>query len=145
MASRVRILLLAALPLAVGGCFGLNHVQVFTVSIVNNTANEVIVRDCSDYCSASPLLFDLPPGASTQVHRTTNEHKYFSIATTSGGHLGCLDLYYSAPANGAGALVSSAAPCPSGSGSSLRTVGLILLACVALATLFLGRRIARGR
>jgi hypothetical protein len=109
------ILVLGALPVAVTGCGGLNRIQVFTVYIANDTASEVVARDCPDFCSSSPIVLDLPPGASTPIHRTTNQHAYFSITTPWGGHIGCLDLYYTTPAPGVSEPVSRATRCPGAS------------------------------
>jgi hypothetical protein len=81
------------LLLALGGCGALRRVQVFPVSIVNDTGPPVIVRDCSSFCSSSLLTFDLQPGASVVINRTTNMHKRFSVTTPTGAHIGCVDLY----------------------------------------------------
>jgi hypothetical protein len=108
-------------------CTNLSHIQVFPVSIVNDTGGGVVVRDCANFCSSSPLVFDLPPGSKVQINRTTKMHKYFSVTTSSGAHVGCLDLYFKTPAPGASVPVWRAFPCPSPSGLPWRTIGIGLL------------------
>jgi hypothetical protein len=58
------------------------------VSIVKDTRQAVVVRDCDDLCTSSPIVFHLDPAASVVVNRTTHRHKEFSIATPTGGHGG---------------------------------------------------------
>ena len=118
----------ATLLLTAGGCASLSNLPVFTVSIVNDTANAVVVRDCSGYCSSSPIALDLQPGASADIHRTTNEHKEFSVTTASGGHVGCPDLFFRTPQPGAQLLVSTAGSCSRGSRAPWKTYGLVALA-----------------
>jgi hypothetical protein len=129
----------AALILALGGCGGLEKIRVFTVSMVNDTTREVVLRGCDHFCSYALLTYDLQPGESVDVHRTTNQHKYFSITTPSGGRIGCLDLYFKAPQPGAQVPVSSAARCPPGSRLPWRTIALVLLVALPVAGLLLLR------
>jgi hypothetical protein len=128
----VGVAALAALLLTAGGCANLRNLPVFTVSIVNDTADAVVVRDCSGYCSSSPIALDLQPGASADIHRTTNDHKEFSIRTASGGHVGCLDLFFRTPQPGARLLVSSAVPCKPSRAvwKTYGLVALVLLVCL---------------
>jgi hypothetical protein len=127
------------------GCLGLNRIQVFSVSIVNDTASTVVVRDCDSFCSSSLLTFPLQPGASVEIHRTPNEHKYFSVTTPSGGHIGCVDLYFKVAQPGASVPVSQAGPCPPGSGLPWKTIGLVVLAALlAAAVVLLPRRTRRA-
>jgi hypothetical protein len=56
------LLLVAASTLTMAACASLSQIPVFTVSIVNDTVNPVVVRDCDDFCSSSTLVFDLQPG-----------------------------------------------------------------------------------
>jgi hypothetical protein len=134
------IALLAALPLMLSGCLQAGHVDIFTVSMVNDTGSSVVLRDCDNYCSSSPLVFDLAPGSSVDVHRITNDHKYFSITTPSGGHLGCLDLYFKVPEPGAHMPVSQAVRCPGGFRLPWKPIGLAGLVLLPLLALLLGRR-----
>jgi hypothetical protein len=121
-----------------GGCGGLGRIHVFTVSMVNDTTSEVVLRGCAHFCSSSLLTYDLQPGQSVDVHRVVNDHKEFSITTPSGGRIGCLDLYFKTPQPGALMYVSAAAPCPSRSGPPWRTIALALLVALpALALLVL--------
>jgi hypothetical protein len=125
-----------------GGCAHLSHVQVFQVSIINDTAAPVVVRDCSDYCSSSPLVFHMPPGAGVPINRVARMHKLFSVTAPSGGHLGCVDLYFRTPQPGARVPVSQATACPPGR-PRWRTAVLVFLLLVVLAlpfTLWLHRR-----
>ncbi len=115
------------IPFVVAGCFGLEHLRVFQVSIVNDTPGEVVLRGCDDYCSSALLTFDLVPGSSAVVNRTTNMHKYFSVTTPAGKHLGCLDLYFSTPQPGASVGVSQAVACPTGSRLPWLPIGLVAL------------------
>jgi hypothetical protein len=126
------LILVLGVPLAMGGCLGLNRIQVFTVFIVNDTPSEVVARDCDDFCSSSPIVLDLPPGSSAPIHRTTNMHSYFSITTPSGGHIGCLDLYYTTPAPSASAPVSHAGRCPDISRIPWTTIALIVLGALLI-------------
>jgi hypothetical protein len=121
------VIALVGMPLVVSGCFGLNRIHIFTVSIVNDTSGAVVVRDCAHFCSSSLISFDLAPGASADVHRTTDEHKYFSVTTAAGRHVGCLDLFFERAEPGANVEVSGARSCPAGSGPPWKTVGLLLL------------------
>ena len=76
---------------------------------------------------------DQPRGADAQV---------FSITTPSGGHLGCLDLYFKTPQPGARVPVSQATACPPGR-PGWTTAGLVFLLLVVLAlpfTVWLHRR-----
>jgi len=125
-------LALPALALALSGCAELQRIQVFTVSIVNDTPGAVVVRDCSGYCSRSLLTFHLAPGASVAVHRTTNEHKYFSVTSSSGAHLGCVDLFFRTVQPGASVDVSRARACPAHR-RRWRTIGLLSLLLLGLA------------
>jgi hypothetical protein len=123
-----RAALVAVAAAGLAGCGALRHIQVFQVSIVNDTAGAVVVRDCDDFCTSSPIAFHLGPGASAVVNRTTRQHKDFSITKAAGAHVGCLDLYYAAPAPGAQALVSAADRCPGDSARPWRTVAIVLFA-----------------
>src|SRR5262249_6186750 len=109
--GRLRLAMLAAALPALAGCGTRGEPHVFSVSIVNDTAGPVVVRDCNDYCSSSPIELHLAPGAGAPINRVATQHKSFSITSSSGDHIGCLDLYYTAPQPGARALVSTAAPC----------------------------------
>jgi len=127
---------LAALLLSAAGCASRSHAPVFTVSVLNDTQNAVVVRDCDDFCSSSPFALNLSPGASAPVNRTTNQHKYLSIKTSGGDHVGCLDLYFARPEPGTRVPVSGAIPCPPGSGrpwTGIALVAVVLLAGLALA------------
>lgn len=123
------------------GCGALQGIQVFTVSIVNDTAAPVVVRDCSDFCGSSPLVFNLQPGQSVPIHRTTNQHKYFSVTSPAGGHLGCVDLYFTSPQPDAEVPVSQARQCPGT--SSIPWVAIVLgaAALLALSVFFLRSRV----
>jgi hypothetical protein len=128
-----RAALLAVAAAGLAGCGALRHIQVFQVSIVNDTRQPVVVRDCDHFCSSSPIAFHLEPGASAAVNRTTHQHKSFSITTAAGTHVGCLDLYYPTQAPGAQALVSAAGRCPGGSGQPWKAVAIVLLAVLVAA------------
>ena len=104
---------------------------MFTVTIVNDTRTAVVVRDCDSYCTSSPLVFDLEPGAGVPINRAAGMHKDFSVTTSAGGRVGCLDLYFRTPQPGARVPVSEAGPCPSASAIPWETVGLVALAVVA--------------
>jgi len=130
---------LAASLLALGGCGGLGHVQVFTVSMFNDTGNEVVIRNCDNFCSSSLIVFDLQPGESAEVHRTTNQHKEFSVTTASGGHVGCLDLFFKTAQPGAQVPVSAATRCPSGSGVPWKAIALVVAVLALLALVIVGR------
>jgi hypothetical protein len=115
---------------------------VFPVSIVNNTPEAVVVRDCDHYCSSSPIRIELQPGASTSINRIARDHKTFAITTTSGGHVGCLDLYFPAPEPGAQVPVSEAKPC-TGHGRprwEMAALVVLLLAVLALPFALVRRR-----
>jgi len=116
--------------------------RVFEVSIVNDTAVPVVVRDCDDYCSSSPIKLVLAPGASAPINRTTGEHKTFSITTASGARVGCLDLYYETPQPGARALASHATPCTGRPRPLWQKGGLViaLIAVLALPFVLIRRR-----
>ena len=129
----------AGLLLLLSGCSALRRIQVFPVSIVNDTNAPVVVRGCESYCSSSLLTFDLPPGSSVVVHRTTQQHKRFSIVTPAGGHVGCADLYFTTPQPAARVLVSGAVPCPSGSHVRWTLIGLAVAAALAPILIVLGR------
>jgi hypothetical protein len=113
--------------LLVAGCRAVHGIEVFRVSIVNDTGGPVVVRDCDSYCSSSPIAITLEPGASAPINRVAKQHKIFSIATPAGGHVGCLDLYFSAPHPGAQVPVSQATPCRPGSGPPWKTIALIVI------------------
>jgi hypothetical protein len=137
-----RLLAVTAAALVAGGCAHLGHVRVFQVSIVNDTGAPVVARDCDGYCSSSPLVFHLQPGASASVNRVARMHKLFSVTTPSGGHLGCVDLYFKTPEPGARVPVSRATACPPGR-PRWTMAGLVFLLLVVLAlpfTLWLHRR-----
>lgn len=122
------IVLSVATVLTLAGCFDLSHLAVFPVSLENDTGEPVVVRDCPDFCSSSPLVFDLQPGQSTTINRALNEHKYFSVTTETGGHIGCVDLYFATYTIGAPTLISQASRCPGGSG--VPWVPIVLIALV---------------
>jgi hypothetical protein len=105
----------SCLLLVLSGCAALRRIQVFQVSIVNDTAAPVVVRGCDDFCSSSLLTFELQPGASVVINRTTNMHKRFSVTTPGGGHIGCVDLYFKRPEPGTSVPVSASTACPHGS------------------------------
>jgi hypothetical protein len=123
----------AAVLMLVAGCGSLRQLEVFRVSIVNDTTAPVVVRDCDSYCSSSLLTFDLQPGASVPINRAANMHKLFSVTTPVGGHIGCLDLYYETAQPGAQARVSQATPCPATARPLWKTVGLVLLVVLGVA------------
>jgi hypothetical protein len=113
--------------LFVAGCAAARGIEVFPVSIVNDTGGTVVVRDCDTYCSSSPIAITLQPGGSAPINRVAENHKIFSITTSSGSHIGCLDLYFASPRPGAQVLVSRATPCRASSGTPWRTIALIVL------------------
>ena len=123
------LVLSAAAVVALAGCFDLNRIVVFPVSLVNDTAAPVVVRDCPDFCSSSPLVFDLGPGQGTRINRAQGEHQYFSVTTPAGGHIGCVDLYFPTYSPGGSALISAAGRCPGG--SDVPWVPIALIALVA--------------
>ena len=129
----------AGMVLVLSGCSAARRIQVFPVSIVNDTRDSVIVRGCESFCSSALLTFDLPPGGSTVVHRTTHQHKRFSITTAAGGHVGCVDLFFTSPQPDARVLVSGATPCPAGSHVRWRLIGLVLLGVLAPIAVLLAR------
>ena len=123
------------------GCGAVHGIEVFPVSIVNDTGAAVVVRDCDGYCSSSPIAITLQPGASTPINRIAENHKTFSITTPSGGHVGCLDLNFASPRPGAQVPVSNAMPCKATSGPPWRTIALGVLALgLVLAGAFALRR-----
>jgi hypothetical protein len=128
------ILLLAPLSLIVGGCANLGRIQVFPVSIVNDTGSPVIVRNCDSFCSSSLLAFDLQPGGTVPVNRTTNEHDYWSVTTPVGGHIGCVDLFFRIPQPGASVPVSGAGLCP-GPGVPWLTLAVVTIVALPIAAL----------
>jgi hypothetical protein len=115
--------------------------EVYPVSIVNDTTGAVVVRDCSSYCSSSPIAITLQPGQSTPINRVAGQHKLFSITTTSGAHVGCVDLYNATPAPNASFPVSRAVACRSGSHSRLEKVaiGAALLLLLGLGFIVVAR------
>jgi hypothetical protein len=136
------------LLLLMAGCGAFHGIQVFRVSIVNDTAGAVVVRDCDGYCSSSPIATTLEPGESAPINRTAKQHKIFSIVASSGSHVGCLDLYFPEPQSGAQVPVSKATPCRASSGPPWRTIALVVLGVglVLVATLaYLGAPDASGR
>jgi hypothetical protein len=130
------VVLAAGALLVLAGCSAARRIQVFTVSLENDTSQRVVVRDCDDYCTFSLLSFDLPPGASVPIHRTPNQHKLFSVTTPAGGRIGCVDLYFKTAQPDARVLVSQAAPCPAGSSGHWKIAGLIILAAIVLGAAF---------
>jgi hypothetical protein len=135
------------LTVIVSGCGDLSHLQVFPVSIINDTGAPVVVRNCSSYCSSSPLVFHMLPGSSVPINRVAKMHKLFSITTPSGGHIGCLDLYFNTAQPGARVPVSQATACPAGR-RRWKTFGLVALALLILALPFVAlsrrRRLPSG-
>jgi hypothetical protein len=125
-ASRLLPAAVAVALLAVG-CAHLQHVKVFRVSIVNDTRAPVVVRDCPSYCSSSPLVFHMQPGAAVSVDRVARDHKLFSVTTPAGAHLGCVDLYFRVPQPGARVPVSGAAACPAGRPRTTTAILVFLL------------------
>jgi hypothetical protein len=113
--------------LLLAGCGTLHAIQVFRVSVVNDTGGTVVLRDCDGYCSSSPIAITLEPGGSAPINRTAKQHKIFSIATPSGGHVGCLDLYFASSQPGAQVPVSRATPCQASSGPPWRTIALVVI------------------
>lgn len=127
----------AATAAGLGGCFDLNHIAIFPVELQNDTANPVVVRDCPDFCSSSPLVFDLTPGQGTTINAALSQHKYFAVTTPSGAHIGCVDAYVPMYSPGAEVLVSQAGRCPGGSSVPwLLIVIIAVVAGLALAVLF---------
>jgi len=133
---------LAGILALLAGCGSLSTIQVFPVSIVNDTTNAFVVRDCDDYCSSSPIAVDLEPGGSTVINRVTGSHKSFSITTASGMHVGCLDLFFEKPEPHAEAPVSEAAACTGHQRPVWETAGLaaILILLLALPFVLVRRR-----
>jgi len=127
-----------AVLLSLAGCGGPHSLQIFRVSVVNDTSGAVVVRDCDSYCSSSPIAIDLQPGASTVFNRIARDHKIFSITTPSGTHVGCLDLYFATPRPGAQVPISHATPCRTTTlpwkkiALIVAGIGLLLLASIAL-------------
>jgi hypothetical protein len=128
----------------VAGCGG-PSAEVFSVSIVNDTHEAVVVRDCDDYCSSSPIALTVQPGDSTPINRIARDHKSFSITTASGGHVGCLDLFFAAPQPGARVPVSEAIACAGHPRPFWQTAGLVVLVILVLALPFLAVRTGRRK
>jgi hypothetical protein len=104
---------------------------------VNDTGDAVVVRDCDDYCSSSPIAIHLEPGGSAPINRDTGSHKSFSITTETGAHVGCLDLYFKTAQPGAQVPVSEAAPCTGHPRPLWVTIGLVALLVMVLGLPFL--------
>jgi len=130
----------SAVVLVLSGCLGAGHGQVFQVSIANDTQQAVVVRDCDSFCSSSPIAIDLQAGASAPINRIAHDHKFFSITSATGEHIGCLDLYFPTPQPGASVDVSAATSCPgSGASSHWKEVALIGAVLLVLLMSFLFR------
>jgi hypothetical protein len=108
-------------------CGSASALQVFPVSIVNDTTGAVVVRDCDHYCSSSPIAITLQPEGSAPINRVANDHKAFSITTVSGAHVGCLDLFFPTPQPGASVLVTDATPCTGHARPRWQTGALVVL------------------
>ena len=134
------IVLLAGSSLVTTGCTALSHIHVFQVYVTNDTPGEVVMRDCQDFCSSSPIALDIQPGSNVTINRVAKDHKYFSLASPSGAHIGCLDLYFAEPSQGATVRVSRAVACPGGPGIPWRTIGLVALALLVPTLLLTIRR-----
>ena len=129
----------AATAGGLGGCLNLNRIAVFPVELQNDTANPVVVRDCPDFCSSSPLVFDLAPGQGTTINTALSQHKYFAVTTPSGAHVGCVDDYFPTYSPGAEVLVSQAGRCPGGSGVPWLLIVIIALVVGLPLAVFFGR------
>jgi len=114
--------------------------EVFSVSIVNDTASNVVVHDCADFCSSSPLTLNLQSGSRAPINRVAGAHKYFSVTTVGGARLGCVDLYFAAPSPGASVPISRARPCPGPGRTSRGAIGLGILVALTIAVVVYRRR-----
>ena len=130
------VFLAAGVLFALGGCSAARRIQVFTVSLENDTSHPVVVRDCDDYCTFSLLTFQLQPGEGVPIHRTVNQHKLFSVTTPAGGRIGCVDLYFKTALPDARVPISHASPCPSGSSGPWKLVGLAVVGVLILGFAF---------
>jgi hypothetical protein len=138
-ATAQRVLALFALAALAAGCGSLSNARVFRASILNDTASPVVVRDCGDFCSSALLTFNLAPGQSTPINRVAGQHLYWSVTTPTGGHIGCIDLYFSSPSPGASVRISSAGKC-AGTTPPTKLLGLGLLIVLTLAVVIFRRR-----
>jgi hypothetical protein len=135
-------LVVLASTLTIAACGNLSQIPVFAVSIVNDTNSPVVVRDCDDFCTSSLLVFDLAPGGAVEINRTTGMHKYFSVTTPAGDHIGCVDLYFKTASPGASVPVSGATACPTGTGVPWAVIAAAVVGLLALGALFRRRRAA---
>jgi hypothetical protein len=136
--------------------------QAFAVTLHNDTAGTVLIKQCASTCRSFHEQDQLAPGASVRVN--TSDHdiaNWWAVTDAGGAALGCLPLRYDQRVEGLVVNVSERAACPEGSFAKTSAVGAVvgfllflLVAAIGIASVvfattaahrWLARRGLRGR
>jgi hypothetical protein len=89
--------------------------DVFAVSIANDSAQTVTLKQCDSTCQTVHHTYTIRPGSSVTVNATSeNLDEYFSVSNPAGNLLGCLNLKYATKEPNVRVPISSARACPPG-------------------------------
>jgi hypothetical protein len=93
--------------------------QSFTVTLQNDTASAVTVKQCDATCNSFHERDQLAPGASVPVNTSSeNVANWWLVADPSGRTIGCLPLRYNHKIDGLVVKISDHASCPAGTPAS---------------------------
>ena len=88
-------------------------VDVFAVTIENDTTTPVVLEYCGSDCSTIYYASTVPPQGSLAQNTSTEDlDEYIRIKDPSGHVVGCLNLKYSAVPSGTTIPISAKGACP---------------------------------
>jgi hypothetical protein len=95
--------------------------QIFRVTLLNDTAGTVVVKQCDAECDSFHEQDRLAPGSSVDVNTSSDDvASWWAVTDSTGRTVGCLSLRYKRKIEGLVVRVSQHTSCPSrtaGSGS----------------------------
>lgn len=131
-----RLLLLPLLLLGLVGCDPTE--DAFSVSVVNDSAHSVTLRQCDATCQTVYYTETVAANASASFNASSeNVDEFVSVTDASGNRLGCLNLKFQTRQAGARIPISSAKTCPqvgaaAASGSSWWSDALLFIYLAAV-------------
>ena len=101
--------------------------STFAVTLHNDTANAVLLKQCDADCGSFHERDRLPPGASVRVNTSSDDVANWWAVTDAGGKTsGCLPLRYDHKVDGLVVNVSEQTACPTGGSAGSGVVGSIV-------------------
>jgi hypothetical protein len=102
--------------------------QSFQVTLQNDTAGTVVVKQCDAECDSFHEQDRLAPGGSVEVNTSSDDvANWWAVTDSAGRTVGCLPLRYKRKIEGLVVRISQHTSCPSGTaGSSSGVLGKVI-------------------